>query len=307
LHLSSSSDTLIHPAILGRMVQDKTKYDFRGKTVLLTGASGGLGRAFALQLASCQVGTLIVSARKQAELDAVVAECQSICAATTYHVIACDLADPASVDALAKTALDKCPRIDCLINNGGVSSRSRFVDTLLEVDQRVMQINFLAGAALAKAVVPAMIQPGAAPGTGGRILWIGSIQGLLAIPNRSSYAASKFAVQGYCEALRAELASSGISVSCVSPGYIRTNLSKSAITGDGGSHGVLDATTAQGADPNDVAATILDRVVAGSTDFTIAASLSAVAAIWMRLLCPGILQKIMLKRYEKSLLKEKED
>lgn len=120
-------------------------------------------------------------------------------------------------------------------------------------------------------------------------------------------AASKFAVQGYCESMRAELASSGISVHCVSPGYIRTNLSKSALTGDGAKYGVMDATTEAGADPQDVAASVLDRVVKGENDFTIAAGFSAVAAIWMRLLCPRILQSLLVKRYEKSVQKEKED
>jgi len=114
-------------------------------------------------------------------------------------------------------------------------------------------------------------------------------------------------VQGYCESLRAELASSGISVHCVSPGYIRTNLSKSALTGDGTKHGVMDETTAAGADPDQVAAAVLDRVAAGQNDFTIAAGFSAVAAIWMRLLCPRLLQNSLVKRYEKSLQKEKED
>ena len=89
-----------------------------------------------------------------------------------------------------------------------------------------MQVNFLSGAALAKAVVPGMVQKGL-----GAIIWIGSVQGLLGIPQRTSYAASKFAVQGYCEALRGELASSGVTVHVASPGYIRTNLSRSAVGG----------------------------------------------------------------------------
>ena len=69
---------------------------------------------------------------------------------------------------------------------------------------------------------------------------------LVGLPGRTSYAASKFAVQGYCEALRGELASSGVAVHCASPGYIRTNLSKSAVTGDGTPHGKMDSATASG-------------------------------------------------------------
>lgn len=129
---------------------------------------------------------------------------------------------------------------------------------------------------------------------------------LVAIPNRSSYAASKYAVQGYTESIRAELASDGVSVHTVSPGYIRTSLSTNAITGDGSSYGKMDPSTASGADPMDVAIEILDRVAKEEVDFTIAASFTALVAIYLRLLLPGVLRAMLVKRYEKSL-KEKED
>jgi short-subunit dehydrogenase len=148
----------------------------------------------ALQLAQCGVKTLILSARKQPELEQVSTQCQE--KAPTFDVqvmvLLADLSDKASVAKLAKEALELCPTgVDVLINNGGVSSRSNFVDTSIEIDEKVMQINFLAGAALAKAVVPGMIQKGE-----GAIIWISSVQGLLAIPSRTSYCASKHAVQG---------------------------------------------------------------------------------------------------------------
>ena len=306
------------------MVQETTRAQLRGRNVLLTGASGGLGRALALQLAECPVANLVLSARHADDLENVAAACRAVAASSqssndndndntfVVHCITGDLANPESVNNLAQQALQVCGgTVHVLMNNGGVSSRSRFIDTRWEVDQKCMQINFLAGAALAKAVVPGMIQQQQQQQKNGRrmILWISSVQGLLAIPNRSSYAASKFAVQGYCEAIRAELAPSGISVHTVSPGYIRTNLSRSALTGDGSTYGVLDATTEQGADPDVLAAAILDRVVSrGETDFTIAAGLSATIGRWIRFLFPSLWQYLMVKRYEKSLLgKEKEE
>jgi len=280
---------------------DLTKKSFEGKSILLTGASGGLGEALALQLAHCRVGSLVLSGRNEDTLKSVAKSCQEISESTKVHVLPCDLADRESVQNLGSAALSLCDTIDVLINNGGVSSRSNFVDTELEVDERVMQINFFAGAALAKAVVPNMVT-----NKNGKIIWVSSVQGLLGIPSRTSYAASKFAVQGYCEGLRAELASSGVIVHVVSPGYIRTNLSMSALTGDGSSHGKMDDATAKGADPKDVAVNILDSVSKGKVDFVVAATATAKIAIWLRLLCPGILQRMLVKRFEKSR-KEKKD
>jgi dehydrogenase/reductase SDR family protein 7B len=299
---SINSKKEIKPHSSVKMVQQQTKEYFRDKKVLLTGASGGLGRAFAVELAGCGVAGLVLSGRKINELQKLAKEIQNQSSNIIVHTISADLSDPESVQELGKQTLERFGKVDVLINNGGVSSRSRFIETKIDVDAKVMQINFLAGAALAKIVVPGMIET-----KSGSIIWISSVQGLVGIPNRTSYAASKFAVQGYCESLRAELQSSNISVHCVSPGYINTGLSLSAITGDGATHGKMDATTAAGADPQMVAEEILDKVAAGQQDFTVAATLSAKAAIWMRFLCPWLLQQILVKRYEKSLVKEKEE
>ena len=127
---------------------DVAKEAFNGKSILLTGASGGLGRALALQLAHCQAGLLVLSGRNEDSLKEVGRACQQISENTKVHVITCDLSDRESVQNLAKAAQSVCHTIDILINNGGVSSRSNFVDTDLAVDERVMQINFFAGGKL---------------------------------------------------------------------------------------------------------------------------------------------------------------
>jgi dehydrogenase/reductase SDR family protein 7B len=313
-----SSSTLTEATATTTMtttMKARTVECFRGKTVLLTGASGGLGRSLALELAACGVGTLVLSARRKDALLSVAAECRAIASESSVnnnnnsnslhiHIITCDLGDPASVAELGMQAVKACPKgIDVLINNGGVSSRSAFVETDVSVDQKLIQVNFLAGAALTKAVVPGMI----AAGTGGRIVWISSVQGLLAVPGRTSYAASKFAVQGYCDALRPELAMSGVTVHVISPGYIRTNLSLSAITGDGKAYGKMDETTAKGAFPKDVAVATLDSVAANQAELVVAAGLSAKVGMWLRFLFPGLLRYMLVQRFEKSQAKEKND
>ena len=105
--------------------------------------------------------------------------------------------------------------------------------------------------------------------------------------------------------MRAELSSSRISVHCVSPGYIRTNLSLSAVTGDGSAYGTMDETTANGADPRDVAVEILDTAIAkDKADFVVAATASAKVAIWLRMFLPSVLQNLLVKRFEKAKMKK---
>jgi dehydrogenase/reductase SDR family member 7B len=307
-------------AAASSIVQSSTSEAFRGTNVLITGASSGLGQALAVTLAQqCHVRTLILSARRSDALEQVADQCRRRRSASgaessaqspalTVHIVPCDLADPVSVANLGQKAIALCGTINVLINNGGVSSRSAFIDTDIAVDERIMQINFLAGAALAKTVVPTMMNSNSKENenvtkkkTKNRIIWISSVQGLVGIPHRSSYAASKFAVQGYCESIRAELHGHNIDVHSVSPGYINTNLSQSAVTGDGGAYCRTDETTSAGADPDELAVTILDQVAAGAVDFTVAAPVSARAAVWMKLFCPGLLRHLLVRRYEKTM------
>ena len=247
------SAIVIRPVLaLSSGVSRENMYD--GKSVLLTGATSGLGRSLAIQLSSqCNVSKLVLSGRnaealcktKELCLESIKSETSST--VPEFVLLTCDLADRNDVQKLCKEISDNHSDIDILINNGGLSSRSKFVDTKIEVDELLLQVNFLSGAALTKAVVPGILSRK----SNGAIIWISSVQGLLGIPNRTSYAASKFAVQGYCESLRAELATSGISVHIVSPGYIRTNLSKSAVVGSGEKYNKDDATTQNGAVSDD--------------------------------------------------------
>uniref|UniRef100_A0A7S2UN27 Ketoreductase domain-containing protein n=1 Tax=Attheya septentrionalis TaxID=420275 RepID=A0A7S2UN27_9STRA len=273
---------------------EKTKRHFEGLEVLLTGATGGLGRALALQLASCGAKTLVLSGRKEIDLKSVASECRTLNPSISIEIELCDLSDLNAAQTMGEMVAISND-IDVLINNGGISSRSTFLETASSVDELVMKVNFLSGATIAKAVVPGMIMRNS-----GAIVWISSVQGLVGLPSRTSYAASKFAVQGYCESLRAELATSGVSVHVVSPGYIRTNLSMSAIKGDGEAYGKMDDTTANGASPHDVAVKVLESVADGTSDLIVAAGLSAKIAIWLRFFAPSFLNSMLVKRFEKS-------
>lgn len=297
-------------AISSNVLSEDTRLQFQDKSILLTGASRGLGRSIAHKLAECNASLLILSGRDEAALQEVKKECAEIASSSSslkIEIVPCDLSDKASVDNLSTKSLAIAKQIhatkaiDILINNGGISSRSSFLDTDISIDEKVMQVNFFSGAQLAKAVVPSMMDQSA-----GRVIWISSIQGKLGTPYRTSYAASKFAVQGYCEALRSELTSSNVHVHIVSPGYIRTNLSQSAIMGDGKNYGQTDVTTANGKDPEEVAATILNSVANEQMDFIVAATFSANVALWLKVLVPSFLEKMLVKRFEKQKMELKE-
>ena len=288
-------------------LSDITKQTFQNKSILLTGASRGLGKSLAYALSTCEPSLLILSGRDEDALTKVKEECMQIQIAnnninnkpTQVEIIPCDLSNKESVEQLANKSLQfsNCNCIDILINNGGISSRSSFLETKLNVDEQLLQVNFVSGASLAKTLVPQMVTSN----DGGKVIWISSIQGKLGTPYRTSYAASKFAVQGYCEALRSELASSNVSVHIVSPGYIRTNLSLSAVMGDGKAYSKMDDTTANGANPDEVASEILNSVAVGKkSDFVVAATVSAKLGLWLKFIAPSFLEKMLVKRYEKG-------
>lgn len=113
--------------------------------------------------------------------------------------------------------------------------------------------------------------------------------------NMISDAASKHALQGYFDCLRIELSPRNISVTMVSPGYISTQLSVNALTGDGSQHGVVDATTAKGMDPHDAAKAILQAVASGKREVILAKPLHHLA-VYMNVLCPALLGWVLKKR-----------
>ncbi|CAM9716401.1 unnamed protein product [Heterosigma akashiwo] len=161
-----------------------------------------------------------------------------------------------------------------------------------------MAINFLGPALLTKAVLPTLVSGR------GHIACINSVQGLFGIHHRTTYAASKHALRGYFDALRAEVAFDKIGVTQVYPGYVNTNLSKNAILGDGKNYGTTDQTTASGMDPSYVASAVLMAVSEGRKEVILADAKTKFACL-LRGLAPNLLFKILEKRAKKDMLHKK--
>lgn len=146
-----------------------------------------------------------------------------------------DLADSTHFSELANRVHSQAGSIDFLINNGGISQRSLVFETQMEVERKIMEVNYFGTIALTKAVLPFMKQNG-----GGQIAVTSSLTGIFGFPMRSAYAASKHALHGFFETLQLEENKNNIYVTVVCPGRIKTDISKNAIDKDGKEWGKSD-------------------------------------------------------------------
>lgn len=200
--------------------------NLQNKVVWLTGASSGIGEALAYALARKGV-RLILSARRKVELDRVKGNCPSK-AQPQIRVLPLDLSQADTLRLSTEAAIQIFGAVDILINNGGISQRSLIATTDVSVDRRIMEVNYFGPIALTKYLLPHFIQR-----KHGHFVIISSLTGKFGTPYRSGYAASKHALHGFYDALRAEHFRDHIKVTMACPGFIHTPITLSALTGDG--------------------------------------------------------------------------
>jgi short-subunit dehydrogenase len=181
--------------------------ELAGRTALLTGATGGLGRAIAKALAE-KGATVVLSARKAEALEALAAGLPG----EGHRVLAADLAEPGAAERLAAEA----GAVDILVANAGLPGAGWLPDFTPEQVTRALRVNLEAPMLLARALFPPMVD-----GQGGQLVFVASLAGKSASPLSSIYNATKFGLRGFALALRADLAGKGVGVSLVSPGFIR--------------------------------------------------------------------------------------
>jgi len=226
---------------------------FTNKVILITGASSGIGKALALQMAGNNV-QLILAARRLDELKLVQEACEKKGAACiSLHV---DVAAPESISQFVTTVTGQYKTIDILVNNAGISQRSKAEETAIEVDRKIMEVNFFGQVALTKSLWPLLINS-----THANIVLISSVVGTFGYSHRSAYAASKHALEGFFESWMIENKRPNIHFTTVSPGRIFTNISYSALKADGTAHKQLDAGQANGITPEVCAQKIINGIV----------------------------------------------
>lgn len=224
---------------------------FKGKVVWITGASSGIGRATAVAL-SKEGAKLIISGRHANNLLDTKELCQN---SDNVHIVPFDLAKYADFSHVIFQALAAFGYIDILINNGGISQRSLAEKTPIKVDEKIMKTNYLGTVALTKALLPHFIDREA-----GRFVVVTSVTGKIGTPLRSSYAASKHALHGFFDSLRAEVFKYNIKVTLICPGFVQTNVSKNALTGTGKPLNIMDKATQNGITPEKLATKMLKAI-----------------------------------------------
>lgn len=232
--------------------------------VWITGASSGIGEALAKAFAErgCR---LVLSGRRIEALEAVNAACGG-----GHLLLPFETTDERAIPEMVEQARFKWGRIDCLINNAGISQRSLAINTDLSVYRQIVEVDLMAPIALTQAVLPVMVAQGS-----GRIAMISSVAGIAGVPLRTAYCAAKHGLIGYSDALRAEVARHGIKVHVIAPGSVRTNVSKNALAGDGVARGESDAAIDNGIHPDDAAARMIKAMAAGAREIIIAEGMEA--------------------------------
>ncbi|MGF7215007.1 NADP-dependent 3-hydroxy acid dehydrogenase YdfG [Spirosoma lacussanchae] len=264
---------------------------FAGQVIWITGASSGIGEALALALAQPDSPfpnpRLVLSARRAEELQRVA----DLTGLPSRHllVLPLDMTDVASLPAHVDTVRQHFGRIDYVFQNAGITQRSTVADTDLVVYHRLMDVNFFGVVALTKAVLPAMLEQGK-----GHFVVTSSVAGKLGTKQRSGYCASKHALHGFFDALRAETHAAGLRVTLVCPGYIQTPISLHALGPAGQVHGKMDKHQEVGMPAAVFAQRLLRAVKQQKEEVYIGGP--ETYGIYLKRFLPGLLSRILRNR-----------
>ena len=200
---------------------------FRDKVIIVTGASSGIGLASARLFGS--LGAKVVMAARRLEVLESLAP--SVAGAEDVLCVKCDVSVESDCKALVEAAVARFGGVDILVNNAGISMRAMFKDLDLSVIHRLMEVNFWGTVNCTKSALPHLLA------RKGQVVGVVSIAGFSALPARTGYSASKYAVRGFLDTLRIEHLHDGLNVLVFAPGYTSSNVRNAALTADGSAQG----------------------------------------------------------------------
>jgi short-subunit dehydrogenase len=254
-----------------------------GKVILITGASSGIGEALTYELAE-QGARLILSSRRKEELERVKGNCHAL-VQSNIRILPLDLSQAATLNLCAEAAIQIFGHIDILINNGGISQRSLAKETSIDVDRKIMEVDYFGSVALTKALLPHFLNR-----KSGHFVTVSSVIGLIGTP------AAKHALHGFYDSLRAELWSEqkNIFVTLICPGWIHTNVTLNALTGDGTALNEMDKTTEKGMSPKKCASKII-RAIQMKKEEAYIGGAKEVAGVYLKRFFPSIFSNVVRK------------
>lgn len=258
---------------------------YDNKTIWITGASQGIGYEIT-KILSQQNCKLILSSRKKEDLEKVANELDLL----DYAIIPLDLGKHNELDEILRKHDELLKDVDILINNAGISQRSLILDTNIDVYKKLIDINYIGTIMISDCMLNHFNRKGS-----GHFVTVSSVAGLFATPYRSGYSASKMALKGYFEALRAENDKKDIHISMVYPGFIHTNISKNALIGDGSTNDTMDDAQANGMAASTAAQIIIDGIAKKKASFTVGKFKETKLAPLVHRLFPNLFRRIIKK------------
>lgn len=261
--------------------------DMENKVVWITGASSGIGEALAVEMGR-RGAALVLSSRRRDRLIEVGGKCGI--ADEKLFLLPLDLADIDSLPEKANMAETAFGRIDILINNAGVSQRSKVSETEITVIKKIIDVNFLSGVVLTKEVLTGMLARRA-----GHIVAVSSIVAKFSTPLRAAYCASKHALHGFYNALRAEVKEGGVDVTLIVPAFVKTGISVNALLGDGSAYGAMDKNQERGISPGECARKILHSIEKKKREVYVGMDFKARTALFVSSFSPVLFERIITR------------
>jgi dehydrogenase/reductase SDR family protein 7B len=257
--------------------------------VLITGGTSGIGRACALAFgrAGYQV---VITGRDQVKLEDTAQALKA--AGIVYLTVRADVGDEADAARAVQETLARFGRLDVLINNAGISMRAKFADADLSVIKQLMQTNFFGTVFTTKFALPHLIQ------SKGSIVGISSIAGYRGLPGRTGYSASKFAMNGFLEALRTELLDQGVHVLTAAPGFTASNIRQVALAADGKAQGESPRDEGKMMSSEEVADEVLRAVRQRRRSLVLTGQ--GKLTIFLNKWLPGLTDKLVLGNFRKE-------
>jgi short-subunit dehydrogenase len=258
---------------------------------VITGASKGIGAELARQLAGRPHACLVLAARSEKELEAVAEECRS--KGARVLAVRCDVALERDCAALVSGAIVAFERIDCFVNNAGMTMWARFEEIEdLSILERIMHVNYMGAVYCTRYALPFLRE------SGGLLVGIASLTALVGVPTRSGYAASKHAMRGFFDSLRIELADSGVAVTMVYPGFVATGIRENATGPDGRPIRVSPVKEGEVMSAATCAARIVRAIDRREREVVMTAR--GKIGAWLKLLAPSLVDRIARRAIERG-------